>query len=98
MGLKEVKGMASIYRVSGEAKMGDFYQKFSIDVVAENEEKAREYAYSLLGSRHKIKRYHIRIKDVREIPPEEAKDPRVVFKYKLAKGEVKVNARGEKSQ
>ncbi len=84
--------MTAIYRVSGKAKMGDFYQKFSIDVVAENEEQAKEYAYSLLGSRHKIKRYHIKIEGVKEIPPEEAKDPRVVFKYKLAKGEVKINA------
>ncbi|MCD6503121.1 MAG: 50S ribosomal protein LX [Thermoplasmata archaeon] len=75
--------MLSIYRVSGRVRMGEFIQKFSIEVIARNEDEAKEYAYSLLGSRHKVKRYHVWINDVKKISPEESEDPKVVFKYKL---------------
>ncbi|HHC19403.1 MAG TPA: 50S ribosomal protein L18a [Euryarchaeota archaeon] len=75
--------MLSIYRVSGKFRMGEFIQKFSIEVIAENEDKAKEYTYSILGSKHKVKRYHIWIQDIQKISPDEAEDPRVAFKYKL---------------
>ena len=81
--------MLSIYRVSGRFKMGEFIQKFAIEVIARNEEEAKEYTYSIMGSKHRVKRYHIWIHDVKKISPDEAENPRVVFKYKLlTKGKI----------
>ena len=75
--------MKAIYRVSGKVRMGDFIQKFSIEIIASDENEAREYTYSLLGSRHRVKRYHVWIHKVEKISPEEAENPKVKFKYKL---------------
>lgn len=75
--------MLGIYRVSGRVRMGDFIQKFTIEVIARDENEAKEHTYSLLGSRHKVKRYHVWIHSVEKISPKEAKNPKVKFKYKL---------------
>jgi len=50
------------------------WRKFEIYVRAVKEEDAIEKIYSELGSRHKLKRYHIRIDEVREVPLEEVED------------------------
>jgi len=47
------------------------WRKFSIYVRALRPEHALEKVYSELGSRHKLKRYHIRIERVEEVPLEE---------------------------
>jgi len=49
------------------------WQPFTIDVRAVKKEDAVEKVYSDLGSKHKLKRYHIKILEVKEISPEEAK-------------------------
>ncbi len=68
------------FRIIGEySPKGRKWFKFTKDVVAENEEKAREKSYSLLGSKYGIKRRLIRIEVTKEINPEESKDP--VVKY-----------------
>ncbi len=70
---REVK----VYRVKGVALFSPdsirVWQPFTIDVRAVKKEDAIEKVLSELGSRHKLKRYHIRILDVKEIRPEEAK-------------------------
>jgi len=48
-------------------------QKFVIDVRAVKKEDAIEKVYSELGSRHKLKRSHIKILGVFEISPGESK-------------------------
>ncbi|HDD26692.1 MAG TPA: 50S ribosomal protein L18a [Acidilobales archaeon] len=48
-------------------------QKFVIDVRAVKKEDAIERVYSELGSRHKLKRSHIKILSVIEISSEESK-------------------------
>ncbi len=65
------------YRIVGVAlfspdKTRD-WQKFVIDVRGVNEKEALEKVYSLMGSRHKLKRSHIKIVEVKEIRPEESK-------------------------
>ncbi|MEM4428093.1 MAG: 50S ribosomal protein L18Ae [Zestosphaera sp.] len=64
------------YRVNGVALFSPdrtrSWQKFSLEVRALNREEALEKVYSLMGSRHKLKRKHIKILDVIEISPEEA--------------------------
>jgi large subunit ribosomal protein LX len=60
------------YRATGEFKTGKFsWQKFSIEIAAENEAGVTEQIYSNLGSRHKLKRSQIKIDDVKPIRGEE---------------------------
>ncbi len=63
-----------IYRIKGLMKLrtGET-QKFSIELTALREEHALETLYSLLGSRHKLKRKHIKVESIEEVKPEEVK-------------------------
>jgi large subunit ribosomal protein LX len=62
--------MPKIYRVVGETTTG---MKFRLEVVGEKPYDAVEKAYSLIGSRHKLSRTQIRIREVSVIPPEEVR-------------------------
>ncbi len=70
-------GYVKVYRVKGVALFSPDHlrewQPFTIDVRAVKPEDAVEKVFSDLGSRHKLKRAHIRILSVEEIRPEEAK-------------------------
>lgn len=70
--------IVKIYRVEGQMLIGhDRFpriQKFVKDVRAVKPEDAIEIVYSELGSKHKVRRKHIKIFKVYEIPPEETKD------------------------
>ncbi len=55
------------------------WQKFVKEVTALKPEQALEKIYSLLGSNHKLKRRHIKILSIKEIPPEEAQDQKVLY-------------------
>lgn len=60
------------YLATGEFKTGKFsWQKFSIEVAAENEAGVTEQIYSNLGSRHKLKRSQIKIAEVKPIKGDE---------------------------
>jgi len=60
------------YRANGEFKTGKFsWQKFSIEIAAENEAGATEQIYSNLGSRHKLNRTQIRIAEIKPIKGDE---------------------------
>jgi len=60
------------YRANGEFKTGKFsWQKFSIEIAAENEAGVTEQIYSNLGSRHKLNRSQIKIAEIRSIKGEE---------------------------
>ncbi|MEM3526425.1 MAG: 50S ribosomal protein L18Ae [Candidatus Jordarchaeaceae archaeon] len=48
---------------------------FVKDVRALKEEEAKETIYSIIGSKHKVKRKHIRIEEIKVIDPKETKDP-----------------------
>ncbi len=70
-------GEVKVFRVSGIAlfspdKLRE-WQAFRIDVRALAKEHAIEKVLSELGSRHKLKRSHIKILEVKEIRPEESK-------------------------
>ncbi len=66
-----------VYRVRGIALFSPdrirVWQPFTIDVRALRKEDAIEKVYSDLGSKHKLKRAHIKIIEVFEISPEESK-------------------------
>ncbi len=68
-----IKGV-KVYRVIGEMKIRNKWQKFRIEMLGTKISEVIEKTYSILGSRHKLNRQLIRIHDVQEISPEEAKD------------------------
>ncbi|MCD6563818.1 MAG: 50S ribosomal protein LX [Thermoproteales archaeon] len=64
-----------VYRITGEMKFKTgFTQRFKIEVRALTEKHALEKIYSILGSRHKLKRNHIKIEEIKEINPEEVEN------------------------
>ena len=63
-----------VYRVVGQMKIRNSWQKFKIDITGTRVSEVIERVYSMLGSRHKLNRQMIKILDVREISPEEARD------------------------
>jgi large subunit ribosomal protein LX len=73
-----------IFRVTGEIHKPNLKTTFKKEVIALKPEHAIEKVYTELGSKHRVKRFHIRITSVEEVQPEDVKDP--VLK-KLATGE-----------
>ncbi len=50
------------------------WQDFAKEVVGDDEESAREKIYSLLGSKHRVKRTNVNIRGVNEIDKEQVED------------------------
>ena len=65
--------------------MGKIWQPFSKEVIGNDENGAREWIYSVLGSRHRVKRRMIKIEEMKEISKDEIEDP--VIKYMVEKNE-----------
>ena len=72
------------FRVTAEITKPNFKTGFRKEVRALKPEDAVEKLYKEIGSRHRVKRFHIRIIKVEEIKPEEIEDPII---KKLAQGE-----------
>ncbi|HIQ03952.1 MAG TPA: 50S ribosomal protein L18a [Desulfurococcales archaeon] len=76
-----------VFRVIGEMLISHDklprWQKFVKDVRATKPSEAIELVYSLLGSNHKVKRRHIKIHEVKEIPVEETKSLQILALHKL---------------
>mgnify|MGYP003881868929 CR=1 FL=1 len=71
--LSEVK----IFRVEGEIRKPNYKTKFRKELLDVDPSKAIERVLSELGSKHKAKRFEIKILEVKEIKPEEVTDPRL---------------------
>jgi len=66
------------FRIDGELEVGRRnWQKFSKEIAAEDEEKAKEKIACDLGSRHALARRGIRIRKVRELKSDEIVDSSV---------------------
>ena len=78
--MSEVK----VFRVIGEIRKPDFQTDFRKEVRALKPEDAVEKVYMDLGSKHRVKRFQIKIVKVEEISPEEIESPLV---KKLTVGE-----------
>ncbi len=76
-----------VFRVTGEIKKPNLKTQFRKEVIAAKAEHAVEKIYTDLGSKHRVKRFHIKIVSVEEVAPQDIEDP--VLK-KLATGEEKV--------
>ena len=68
--MSEVK----VFRVSGKIRKPNFQTEFRKEVRALKPEDAVEKVYMLLGSKHRVKRFQMKISKVEEIAPEEIED------------------------
>jgi large subunit ribosomal protein LX len=64
-----------IFRVTGEILKPNLRTHFRKEIVAEKAEHAVEKVYAELGSKHRVKRHHIKIASVEEVPAEQIEDP-----------------------
>jgi len=69
--MSEVK----VYRVTGKIMKPNFKTDFRKEVRAVKEEDAIEKVYMELGSKHRVKRVHIKITGVEDIEPDQIEDP-----------------------
>ena len=78
--MSEVK----VFRVTGEIKKPNFHTNFRKEIRALKPEDAVETVYKEIGSKHRAKRFQIKIVKVEEISPEEIENPLI---KKLTLGE-----------
>ena len=64
-----------VFRVTGEINKPNLKTPFAKEVVVDKPEHAVEKVYAEIGSKHRVKRVHIKIFDVEEISPEEIDNP-----------------------
>ncbi len=64
-----------VFKVTGEINKPKLKTPFIKEILAEKSEHAVERAYSEIGSKHRVKRCHMKISKVEEIAPEEIENP-----------------------
>ena len=64
-----------VFRVTGEISKPNLMTSFAKEVVAAKPEHAVEKVYAEIGSKHRVKRFHIKILNVEEVSPEEIENP-----------------------
>ena len=69
--MSEVK----VFRVSGQIAKPNWKTSFQKEIRALKAEEAMEVIYAELGSRHRAKRFQIKIVSVEEVKPEDIQDP-----------------------
>jgi large subunit ribosomal protein LX len=63
------------FKVTGEIKKPELSTPFVKEVIADKSEHAVEKVYAEIGSRHRVRRHHIKIISSKEIPAEEIENP-----------------------
>jgi large subunit ribosomal protein LX len=64
-----------VFRVIGEISKPNLQTSFSKEVIAAKPEHAIEKVYAEIGSKHRVKRFHIKISNVEEVSPDEIENP-----------------------
>ncbi|MCJ7425240.1 50S ribosomal protein L18Ae [Candidatus Bathyarchaeota archaeon] len=80
-----------VFRVTGEIRKPNLKTSFKQEIIAAKPENAVEKVYAELGSKHRVKRFHIKINSVDEVSPEDITNPLL---KKLVLGEEKVGEQG----
>ncbi len=73
-----------VFRVTGEIHKPNLETPFKKEVIAVKAEHAVEKVCAELGSKHRVKRFHIEIANVEEVPAEQIENPLL---KKLVSGE-----------
>ena len=60
--------------ITGNFKKGKKTQNFTKEVMGENKQEVTEYLYSIMGSKHRVKRREITIAKIEEIPLDKVTD------------------------
>lgn len=81
---KDESVRVKVFRVTGEIKKPNLQTSFHKEVRAVKPEEVVEKIYKELGSRHRAKRFQIKISNVEEISPDEIEDATI---RKLTLGE-----------
>ena len=76
-----------VFKVTGEILKPNLKTPFGKEIVADKAEHAVEKVYAELGSKHRVKRHHIKIASVEEIPSDQIQNPLL---KKLVTGEEEV--------
>lgn len=76
-----------VFRVTGEIRKPNLETSFKKEVVAIKPKHAVEKVYAELGSKHRVKRFHIKIMMVEEVPPDKIEN---LLLRKLVVGEERV--------
>ena len=63
------------FKVTGEINKPKLTTPFIKEVLADKSEHAVEKVYSEIGSKHRVKRHHIKITKVEEITPDQIENP-----------------------
>lgn len=73
------------FRVSGTFRMGHITSPFTLETVADDAAGAKDRVLSTIGSRHRVDRYRIDVKDVKEIKRDEVTDAVVEKRLSMVK-------------
>ena len=63
------------FKVTGEINKPNLKTPFVRELIADKSETAVEKVYSEIGSKHRVKRHHIKITKVEEIAPDQIENP-----------------------
>ena len=64
-----------VFRVTGEINKPKLKTPFAKEVIVDKPEHAVEKVYAEIGSKHRVKRFQIKIAKVEEVPTEEIENP-----------------------
>ena len=64
-----------VFKVTGKISKPNLNTPFVKEVIADKPEHAVERAFAEIGSKHRVKRFHMKIGSVEEIKPEDIENP-----------------------
>jgi len=64
-----------VFKVTGEIKKPELSTPFSKEILAAKSEHAVEKVYAEIGSKHRVKRCHMKIFKVEEVSPDDITNP-----------------------
>ncbi|UCF45548.1 MAG: 50S ribosomal protein L18a [Candidatus Bathyarchaeota archaeon] len=64
-----------VFRVTGEISKPNLKTSFAKEVVVDKPEHAVEKVYAEIGSKHRVKRFHIKILNVEEVSLDDIENP-----------------------
>ena len=64
-----------VFKVTGKINKPNLATPFMKEIMADKSEHAVEKVYAEIGSRHRVKRCHITISDVKEISADQIENP-----------------------
>jgi large subunit ribosomal protein LX len=63
------------FKVTGEINKPELKTPFTREVLADKSEHAVEKVYAEIGSRHRVRRHHIKITSTKEVTADEVENP-----------------------